>query len=78
MSWKKVPGLVCMHCGREMESDISQSRGSIVIVGIEPMIYRHADDHTSECAITTRHKAEPYSEWGQQDKWTKAGEESSK
>jgi hypothetical protein len=57
-----------------MESDIGQNRTSIVIVGLEPMTFRHSDDHTTECVITLRHKAEPYNSWGQQDAWKKAGE----
>jgi len=69
MDWRKVPGLVCMHCGRDMESAIGTSRGSIVIVGLEPMSYRHADDHTEECVITRHYRVEPYSAWGQQSAW---------
>jgi hypothetical protein len=68
--WKLV-GIYCDHCGKELECKPVYEGLSIVILGFEPMQYRHGYDKSVECKVTTIDNAHPYSDCGIRTKYNK-------
>ncbi len=67
--WREIDA-VCTHCGEVLEACPVHQSGSIT--GCEPMKYKHADTHETECFI--RHVAAPYSNWGKYARWLERAE----
>ena len=66
---------VCMHCGARIEGRPASSKSSFTIKGLEPMEYRHAGDHTTECREVIINWCAPYNPWNKREEWEKKARE---
>jgi len=65
MEWRVI-NASCTNCGQPLEARPIHNT-SIIIIGNEPMIYRHKGGR-EECPPSIT-KARPYSNWGKFDGW---------
>lgn len=62
-------GVVCEHCGKELECMPEFDHGKLILAGFEPMKFRHAHNKQVTCTEVIVHEARPYTIVGLCDKY---------